>query len=368
MESSTLFEPLKIGRCCLQHRVAMAPLTRYRADDHHVHYPFAAEYYSQRASVRGTLLITEATFISPRAGGYANVPGIYNDAQMSSWKVVTDAVHAKGSFIFMQLWALGRAADPEVLRAELGKDAKLVSSSGIPLGGHGEKPEAMTEDEIWMFVEFYKTAAKNAIAAGFDGVEIHGANGYLIDQFTQDTANKRSDSWGGTIENRAKFALEVTKAVVEAIGADRTAIRISPYSRFQDMGMYDPKPGFIHLVKELKKFSLAYLHIVEARIAGDSTVHATESIDFLIDLWGDTSPILIAGGFGPDSAAKAVEKHSGKKVMIAFGRYFISNPDLVFRIKRGVALTPYERRKFYTVKAEDGYTNYKFSNEFLQLR
>lgn len=219
MGDSKLFSPLKIGNVQVQHRIVMAPLTRYRAEDDHVHSPFVAEYYGQRASTPGTLLITEGTFISPQAGGYANVPGIYNPAHIKAWKGITEAVHAKGSFIFMQLWALGRAANPEVLHAELGSSARLVSSSNLSMDVNSMSPEPLSEEQIWDFVGYYKQSALNAIEAGFDGVEIHGANGYLIDQFTQSTANNRTDGWGGSVENRAKFALEVVKAIVEAVGA-----------------------------------------------------------------------------------------------------------------------------------------------------
>jgi NADPH2 dehydrogenase len=365
MHDSKLFTPLKIGNVQVQHRIVMAPLTRYRAEDNHVPSPFAAEYYSQRASIPGTLIITEATFISPQGGGYANVPGISNPAQIKAWKGVTDAVHAKGSFMFMQLWALGRAANPEVLKAELGPSAKFVSSSNLPMSANDVAPDSLSEEEIWDFVGYYRQAALNAIEAGFDGVEIHGANGYLVDQFTQDTANKRRDDWGGSVEKRARFALEVTKAIVEAVGAERTAIRLSPYSSFQGMKMDDPKPGFRYLVTKLKAFKLAYLHLVESRISGDSTIEATEKINFLVDIWGNTSPVFIAGGFVSETALKAAEEYPDSDVCIVFGRYFISNPDLVFRIQKGIQLSPYERAKFYTAKEKDGYTNYPFSAEFL---
>lgn len=365
MSTSKLFSPLKVGNIELKHRIVMAPLTRYRADDNHVHSPHAAEYYGQRASTPGTLLITEATFISPKAGGYGNVPGIYNSAQITAWKKITDTVHAKGSFIFMQLWALGRAADPEVLKKELGPNGKFVSSSDIPMESGGVTPEALSEEEIWEFVGAYRNAARNAIEAGFDGVEIHGANGYLVDQFTQDTANQRTDQWGGSVEKRARFALEVTKAVAEEVGAERTAIRLSPYSKFQAMKMDDPKPGFSYLAEKLKSFNLAYLHLVESRISGDSTIEATEKVDFLIDIWANTSPVFIAGGFVPKTAHEAVQKYANADICIIFGRYFVSNPDLVFRVKNNVELTPYDRSKFYTVRELDGYTNYPFCREFI---
>jgi NADPH2 dehydrogenase len=193
-----------------------------------------AEYYSQRSSVSGTLLIAEATFIAPQAGGYPNIPGIYSDAQIVAWKKVTDAVHANGSFFFLQLWGLGRTANPDFLNMESGTIVKSVSD--VPMKD-GAVPAPLTEEEIWKYIGYYKQAAKNAISAGFDGVELHGASGYLIDQFIQDVTNKRTDAWGGSVEKRARFGIEVATAVVNAVGAERTAIRLSPYSKFNGMGM-----------------------------------------------------------------------------------------------------------------------------------
>jgi NADPH2 dehydrogenase len=294
------------------------------------------------------------------------VPGIYSKAQIEAWKKVTGAVHKKGSFIFMQLWALGRAATLSELKKELGENAKVVSASDIPFEG-GETPKALTEEEIYEYIGFYKQAAKNAIEAGFDGVEVHGANGYLVDQFLQDVSNKRTDAWGGSIEKRARFGLEVTKAVVEAVGAERVGIRTSPYSPFQGMKMKDPVPQFSYYAEELKKLKLAYLHVVESRITGNANIDATDKIDFLIDIWGKTSPVFVAGGFKQDSAYRAVdEEYKGKDITIVFGRYFISNPDLVFRVKEKIAFTDYDRAKFYNKKQVLGYTDWPFSKEFEQ--
>lgn len=209
------------------------------------------------------------------------MPGIYNEAQIAAWKKVTDAVHAKGSYIFLQLWALGRTANAYVLEVELGTTVK--SSSDVPVKG-GVVPEPLTEEEIWEYVDYYRQAAKNSISAGFDGVELHGANGYLTDQFTQDMTNKRRDAWGGSVENRARFAIEVSKAVVEAVGAERTAIRLSPYSKFKSMGMKDPKPQFSYLAAQLKKLKRAYLHIIEARVNRYLDIESTDKINFLIDI------------------------------------------------------------------------------------
>ncbi|CAD6443635.1 bf52587f-3f38-4ac0-b322-3d19f552eaa5-CDS [Sclerotinia trifoliorum] len=362
MSSSTLFTPLKVGTAKLQHRIAMAPLTRFRADENLVPLPMVSEYYTQRASVPGTHLITEATFIAPPAGGYSNVPGIFNKDQITAWKKVTDSVHAKKSYIWMQLWALGRAADP----TELAKSGyKVKSASDIAFEG-GAKPEALTEAEIKEYIGFYAQAAKNAIEAGFDGVEIHGANGYLVDQFLQDTSNQRTDSWGGSIENRARFGLEVAKAVVEAVGADKTAIRLSPFSEFQGMKMADPVPQFSYFVQELKKLNIAYLHVVESRIDGNVDSGATEeNVKFIVDIWDGTSPVFIAGGFSAESAKKTVdEEYKGKDIVIVFGRYFIANPDLPFRVKEGIEFRPYDRNLFYNKTQAEGYTTYTFSKEF----
>lgn len=361
----SLFDPIKVGRQELSNRIVLAPLTRNRANAKHVHGDLAVEYYAQRASVPGTLLITEATFISARAGGYGNVPGIYNADQIAAWKRVTDAVHAKGSFVFCQLWALGRTADTKVLEREVGP-GRFVSSSSVPLKEGTEPPRELTEDEIWSYIGDYAQGAKNAIAAGFDGVEIHGANGYLIDQFTQDTVNQRTDSWGGSIVNRSRFGIEVAKAVVAAVGSDRTGIRISPFSEFQGMKMADPVPQFSHLVQHLKDLQLAYLHVVESRISGNADVEPTYKVDFALEIWGKTQPVLLAGGFKPDSARSTVEeKYPEYRVLVVFGRHFIANPDLVFRIQKGLELTPYNRKTFYIPESAEGYVDYPFSQEFL---
>lgn len=358
---SKLFEPLQVGPNKLSNRLVMAPLTRFRADDTHVPLPMVKEYYQQRAVVPGTLLITEATIISPPASGYPNVPAIFTDEQIAAWKEVADAVHAKGSYLWLQLWALGRAASAEFKQANGTGD--VVSSSDLPMSDNSPAPRPLTEDEIQQYIKDYAQAASNAVKkAGFDGVEIHAANGYLIDQFTQDTANKRTDKWGGSVEARSRFGLEVTKAVVDAVGAERTGIRLSPWSSFQGMKMEDPIPQFTHLIKGLKELNLAYLHLVESRIAGNADIEATEKNDPFIELWGNQSPIFLAGGFKPDSSRSAVDKqYKDKDVAIVFGRYWISTPDLVYRIENGIELTPYDRDLFYNAKQEKGYTDYPFS-------
>ncbi|KAL9120665.1 MAG: hypothetical protein Q9187_002782 [Circinaria calcarea] len=361
---SSLSDPLRIGNSELKHRLVMAPLTRYRADDAHVPLPIATEYYAQRASVPGTMLITEAAFISLRAGGYPNVPGIYNADQIKQWKQVTSAVHEKGSYIYLQLWHLGRAAKPDLLK-EQGYD--LVSSSATPMTDNSPTPRSMTEEEIHSTISDYAQAAKNAIEAGFDGVEIHAANGYLIDQFTQDNCNVRTDAWGGSVENRARFGLEVARAVVDAVGRDKTGIRLSPYSTFQGMRMDDPIPQFSYLIAGLQKLRLAYLHLVESRISGNADMESTDKIDFAVQIWTGTSPILVAGGFTPDTARRAVEEeYADVDLAIVFGRYFISNPDLPYRVLKGVELSAYNRETFYKNKSPDGYIDYPFSKEWVK--
>lgn len=367
MSSSRLFKPLKLGDIQLTNRVAMAPLTRFRADENHVPLPMVAEYYAQRASAPGTLLITEATLISHQAGGYANVPGIYTQAQIDSWKKVTEAVHKKGSFIFLQLWALGRVASPAQAEKE---GITIKTSSPLALSEGYATPKEMTVEEIKETIGDYAQAAKNAMEAGFDGVELHGANGYLIDQFIQDKVNQRTDSYGGSVENRSRFAIEATKAVVDAIGAKKTGIRLSPFSTFQGMKMDDPFPQFKDVIKKLDAFNdLAYIHLVESRIDGNADVdpNPAEQLNAFVDEF--RNPVLIAGGFKPDSAHNLVDKqYPNKDVVVVFGRYFISTPDLVFRLQKGIELNPYNRDTFYLPMQAEGYTDYPFSKEYLSVQ
>jgi NADPH2 dehydrogenase len=359
MSAERLFQPLKVGSMELKNRIAMAPLTRFRVNDNHEILPMAAQYYGQRAVAPGTLLITEATLVSKQSGGYANVPGIYTQAQIDAWKPVTKAVHEKGSYIYLQLWALGRVANKDFAQAN---DITVKSSSATSLGEGYATPKEMTVDEIKQSVSDYAQAAKNAIEAGFDGVEIHAANGYLIDQFLQDTCNKRTDSYGGSVENRSRFAVEVTQAVSEAVGADKTGIRLSPFSEFQGMKMKDPIPQFTDIMKRLDAFNLAYLHLVEARVSGNADTEGYDSLNPLLPHY--SGKLLIAGGLKAEDAKKLVEEHKDRDVVAVFGRYFISTPDIVFRIEKGIELTPYDRDTFYVPKSEKGYIDYPYSKEF----
>lgn len=362
--SSKLFQPLRLGKIELQHRVVMAPLTRLRADADHVQLPIAKSYYEQRASVPGTLIISEATQISPAQGGLPNGPGIWSEAQIKSWREITDAVHSRGSHIFLQLIALGRTADVATLTKDGGYE--LLAPSPIPMGQDSPIPRALSEEQINDIISNFATAAKNAVRAGFDGVEVHGANGYLVDQFLQDVSNQRTDQWGGSVANRARFGIEVTKALVDAVGADRVGFRMSPWNTWQGMRMADPVPQFTYLVEKLRDIKLAYLHIIESRVINNVDCEKTEGIEFLLETWGTTSPVIVAGGFNPDNTTNAIdEDYKANNVAIAFGRHFLANPDLPFRLKNRIPLNRYDRSTFYTPEQPNGYLDYPFSTEFL---
>ncbi|KAJ7700171.1 NADH:flavin oxidoreductase/NADH oxidase [Mycena olivaceomarginata] len=315
-----LFTSIQVGPIALQHRVVLAPLTRLQSQ-------CGTYYYSQRASKPGSLLIAEATHIAAQAGGYDHLPGIWSPEQIK-------AGH-RNNF---------KAENPAF---------PYVSASDVQLSGHCGPPRALTVPEIKEYVALYAQAAKNAIAAGCDGVEIHGANGYLIDQFLQDVSNRRTDEYGGSVENRTRFALEVVDAIVAAVGAERTAIRFSPWSPFQDMGMTDPIPTFSYIISQLAAHhpTLAYIHLVEPRISGNTTCDADkiekhESNDVLCALWAPR-PVVRAGGYSREGAIKAAEGR--EKTLVAFGRFYISNPDLPTRLEEDIPLNPFERATFYLV-------------------
>lgn len=360
-----LFQPISVGTTNLKHRVVMAPLTRFRSPNH-VPNNLVAEYYGQRASVEGTLLISEATLISPEAGGYDNVPGIWSQDQIAGWNKVTDAIHAKGSKFFLQLWSLGRLAKPEVLERE---GLAYISASNVPLKDT-QPPRPITREEISDHIRMYANAAKNAIAAGADGVEIHNANGYLLDQFLRENSNTRVDEYGGSIENRARFTLEVVDAVVAAVGADKVGIRLSPWSPFGELDPgVSPIPQFSYIVTELEKrrlagHGLAYIHAVEPRVRGHNQTEEVSdgaSNRFIFDIW--QGPVIRAGGMTPIAIDAAQENN---RTLVAMGRYFIANPDLPFRLANGIDLTHYDRPTFYTddPTSKKGYTTYLFSDAF----
>ncbi|KAL1743673.1 hypothetical protein HDZ31DRAFT_40373 [Schizophyllum fasciatum] len=378
MSTPKLFQPIKLGNATLQHRIVLAPMTRLRNTADFVPLPIVKEYYAQRGSTPGTLLISESVQIAPPAGGIPNVPGIWSDAQIAAWKearlftkrhlhraltAIADAVHEKGSFLFLQLWAAGRGAVPAIMKAQ-GFD--YVAPSAIKASEDDETPRALTQEEIKQYVEWHAQAATNAIKAGVDGVEIHCANAFLIDQFLQDVSNARTDKYGGSIENRARFGLEVINAVVKAIGAERTAIRLSPWDTSKGLGMQDPIPQFRYFVEQIKAAhpALAYIHVVEPRVAGLMTVppearDASKSNDFLRAVWAPR-PLISCGAY---SRELALEIADAKGDLIAVGRQFVSNPDLPERWKHNWELSPYNRDLFYVPGEPKGYIDYPFATD-----
>ncbi|KAL2287168.1 hypothetical protein FJTKL_06163 [Diaporthe vaccinii] len=319
------------------------------------------KYLPKRASVPGTLLITEGVLISPEDGGHANAPGIYNQRQIDAWKEITDVVHAKGSYIFCQLWALGRDVYADVAAAE---GIEIVSSGTIGLDEE-RRPTPLAIGEIQARVRNYATAAKNAIAAGFDGVELHGANGYLIDQFLSDRTNNREDEYGGSVENRSCFAVEAVRAVSDAVGPERTGVRLSPWSNYNNMRMADPIPQLTDVIRKVNQLGIAYVHLIESRVDGNVDAEGSESLSFAFEQFD--GPVLVAGGFTPGLAKQVVDQDFPKKdIVVMFGRYFISTPDLPFRIREGLMPNPYNRETFYAPKTKSGYIDYPFSKEFLQ--
>ncbi|KAK0481107.1 hypothetical protein EDD18DRAFT_1436408 [Armillaria luteobubalina] len=363
MADSKLFQPIKIGDITLNHCIILAPLTHYKSTEKG-HVPYTSvmkEYYSQRGSEPGTLLITEATLIAQKAGGYKNIPGLWTQEQLDVWKEVTDAIHAKGSFIFVQLWAMGCTAQLSDLQD---KDPllKLVAPSTIKLSESSTSPRPLTIDKIHEYTKLYAQAAANAVCkAGFDGVEIHSVNRYLIDQFLQDVMNTCTDEYGGSIENWARFALEA----INAVGAHWMGLRMSPWSTWQGMRMEDPIPMFGYLVTKIRQHhaDLAYLHVIEPRVAGPETrddAGVNESNNFIRDLW--VPKLLIsAGGYKREEVMKVANE---KGDLVAFGRYFISNLDLLKKLKKDLPFTPYNRLTFYLRgEVTEGYTDYPFTAE-----
>lgn len=367
MSESLLFVPLRVGALELSHRVVMAPLTRMRAGQPgNIPVALNATYYGQRATPGG-LIIAEATQISPEGQGYPATPGIYSPEQVFGWQLVTDAVHQKGGLIFLQLWHVGR-----ISHSSLQPGGKLpVAPSAIQPAGEAytaawqtvpfETPRALETNEIPALIDDYRRAAVNARAAGFDGVEVHSANGYLLDQFLQDRTNHRSDGYGGSIESRTRLLLEVVDAVTEVWGADRVGVRLSPYGTFSDMGDSDPVALFTHVISKLSARRIAYLHLIEPRssASGMSDEVNQQAVDAGSLFRGAfDGPVIGAGGFSRETAETTLR--AGKADAVAFGRLFISNPDLPERFRLDAPLTPYNRATFYG-GTEEGYTDYPFA-------
>jgi N-ethylmaleimide reductase len=359
-----LFTPLNIGPWTLQHRVVMAPLTRMRASvPGNAPTPLNAAYYGQRAS-KGGMIIAEASPISPTAHYGPRTPGIYTPEQIEGWRGIADAVHAKGGILVLQLWHVGRISHSTLQPGgALPVAPSAIAAAGDTMTASGQRapfetPRALETSELPGIVADYAQAARNAIAAGCDGVEIHGANGYLLEQFLQTRSNQRTDAYGGSVENRARLMLEVTDAVVAAVGAQRTGIRLSPYGRANDSGEAEPMPLYSYVTAELQKRRLAYLHLIEPRASGAGQREVDHkdvpsAAKLFRPLWDGA--LITAGNFTAASAEEIVA--AGHADAVAFGRYFISNPDLPERIRTGAAFTPYNRATFYGGDAK-GYTDY----------
>ncbi|MBP0003177.1 MAG: alkene reductase [Cyanobacteria bacterium SBC] len=363
-----LFSPFQLGSLSLPHRMVMAPLTRMRAGEGNVPGPLNATYYEQRSSA--ALIITEATQISPQGVGYPNTPGIHSAEQVEGWKLVTKAVHDRGGRIFLQLWHVGRVSHPSLQPGgALPVAPSAIAPTGMAATYEGEQPfvtpRALETEEIPAIVEDYRRAAENAKAAGFDGVEIHSANGYLLDEFLQDGSNKRIDRYGGSIENRARFLMEVTDAVTDIWGGDRVGVRLSPSSTFMDMYDSDPEALFGYVGNALNDFDLAYLHVVEPRIKGDTTIEDDTpeiGVKFFRPIF--KNPLITAGGYKRESGQAVLA--SGDADLVAYGRLFIANPDLPERFQHETELNKYDRSTFYT-QGERGYIDYPFLEKLPKL-
>jgi N-ethylmaleimide reductase len=352
--NTTLQTPIQIGPYHLPNRLVMAPLTRMRAPDN-IPTDLMVMYYAQRASAG--LIITEASPISTQGVGYPATPCIYNDAQVAGWKKVTEAVHAKKSHIFLQLWHVGRISHPDFHEGALPVAPSAIAPKGDAVTPTGMQPfvtpRALETDEIQGIVEDYRKAAENALAAGFDGVEIHSANGYLLDEFLRDGTNQRTDSYGGTFENRARILLEVTAAVVAVWGAERVGIRLSPSGTFNDMTDSDPETFFVYLLGQLNRFGLAYLHVVDA-LEGDIR-HGANVINLEVLRKAYQGTLIVCGGYDQVSAEDVIAQ--GDADLVAFGQLYIANPDLVERFNLNAPLNEPDVNTFYGGN-EKGYTDY----------
>ncbi|MCB9760172.1 MAG: alkene reductase [Alphaproteobacteria bacterium] len=350
MSDDVLFTPFRVGDVLAPNRVLMAPMTRSRAIEGRVPSPLAARYYAQRASAG--LIFTEATHVSPDGVGYPNTPGVHTPAQIEGWRAVTDAVHAAGGRIYVQLWHVGRISHP--LWQPDG--ALPVAPSAIAPAGEAWTPEGMKPfvtpralalDELPGIVAAFREGARCAKEAGFDGAELHGANGYLLDQFLRDGTNKRTDAYGGPAENRARLMVEVAAAVAEVFGPERVGVRLSPWGNFNDMADSDPRHTFTTAARLLAPLDLAFLHLVERVETEDPVAPAIREIF--------SGALIVNGGYDAETARAAIA--SGVADAVAFGVPFLANPDLPTRYRLGESLNTPDRGTFYTPGAK-GYTDY----------
>ncbi|SCU99487.1 LADA_0H20076g1_1 [Lachancea dasiensis] len=380
-KDTNLFKPMAIGDTEVQHRAVMCPLTRMRA-----HSPgnvpnkdWAVKYYDQRSKAPGTMIITEGTFPSPQCGGYDNAPGIWSEEQVAGWKKIFSKIHENKSFAWVQLWVLGRQAPPDTLKRDglrydsASDEVYMDAASEAKAKECDNKQHGLTKAEIKQYIADYVQAAKNSIAAGADGVEIHSANGYLLNQFLDPISNKRTDEYGGSIENRARFALEVVDAVVDAVGHKKVGIRFSPFGVFGVMsGGAEPSiiAQYAYVVGELEKRAragkgLAYIHLVEPRVtnpffAEGQGWYKEGSNEFVSSIW--KGPIIRAGNYAMDPQAALKDVQQDDRTLIGYGRLFIANPDLVSRLENGLPLNSYDRDTFYAF-TDKGYIDYPTYSE-----
>lgn len=365
--ASSLFDPVQLGALRLHNRIVMASLTRNRAPGA-IPTPLMAEYYAQRASAG--LILSEATAITQQGQGYSDVPGLYGTEQLDGWRRVTEAVHARGGRIFCQLWHVGRVSHerlqpggqapvaPSALAAKTKTWLKNADGSGgfVPVSD----PRALDAAELPGIVRDFRHAARNALLAGFDGVEVHGANGYLLDQFLKSGANLRHDDYGGSIANRARLLLEVMRAVTEEVGRDRVGLRLSPVTPANDIWDADPQPLFEHVARELAPLGLAYLHIIEGATGGPREIE-DRPFDYaaMRGAWrqaGARGAWMVNNGYDKALATQALAQGAD---LVAFGKLFIANPDLVHRLRDDAPLNAWDRATFYGGGAQ-GYTDYPF--------
>ncbi|XP_072970501.1 putative 12-oxophytodienoate reductase 11 isoform X2 [Typha angustifolia] len=361
MDSIPLLSPYKMGTFDLSHRVVLAPLTRQRSYGN-VPQPHAVLYYSQRTS-KGGLLISEAAPISDTANGYTDTPGIWTKKQVEAWRPIVDAVHEKGGIFFCQIWHVGRVSkydfQPNGQAPISCTDKPLtpqVRGDGISVAKYSP-PRRLETEEIPSIVNDFRLAARNAIKAGFDGVEIHGAHGYLIDQFLKDQVNDRTDKYGGSLENRCRFALKIIEALVDEIGADRVGIRLSPYANYMESGDSNPEALGLYMVNSLNKFGILYCHMVEPRMVKVNEKFVTpHSLLPMRNAFKGT--FIVAGGYDREEGNRAIADGFGD--LVAYGRLFLANPDLPRRFELDAPLNKYNRDTFYTSDPVIGYTDYPF--------
>jgi 12-oxophytodienoic acid reductase len=356
-----LLTPYKMGKFQLSHRIVLAPLTRQRSYGN-VPQPHAILYYSQRTT-KGGLLITEATGVSDTAQGYPDTPGIWTKEQVEAWKPIVDAVHAKGGIFFCQIWHVGRVSNTGSQpngQAPVSSTDKLLTpvirSNGIDVAQF-TPPRRLRTDEVPLIVEDFRLAARNAMEAGFDGVEIHGAHGYLIDQFLKDGVNDRTDQYGGSLQNRCKFALDIVEAVVNEIGSEKVGIRLSPFANYSEAGESNPKELGLYLAESLNKYEIAYCHMVEPRMK--TVGEKCKSPHSLVPMRkAFNGTFIVAGGYVKEDGNEAIAENRGD--LVAYGRWFLANPDLPRRFELNADLNKYNRDTFYISDPVVGYTDYPF--------